>query len=59
MTDEVQSVTPDSTDAMLQEAEEILYTDGSSFVQDGIVYAELQLSPWTRQCVLSLSAKGL
>ena len=33
MTDVLQSVRPDSTDALLSEAEEVLYTDGNRFLQ--------------------------
>lgn len=59
MSDVVQSVEPDITDIQLPEAEEVLCTDGSSFVQDRIWYAGPQLSPWTGQFEPSLSAQGL
>lgn len=47
VTDEVQSIRPEQTDVPLQKAKEVLYTDRNSFIQDGIRYARLQLSPWT------------
>lgn len=58
VTNMVQFIRPEQTDAPLQKAKEVLYTDRNSFIQDGIRYARLQLSPWTGQCGPSLSAKG-
>lgn len=53
MTDTVQIIRPDLTNALLQKRE-VLYADGSSsffffFLKDGISLPGTQLSPWTGQ----------
>lgn len=35
----IQSVRPDLINALLQEADKVMYTDGSSFIQNEIRYA--------------------
>lgn len=41
MTHVVQSIRPNLTDTLLQEAEEVLYSEGSRFIQDEITSCDL------------------
>lgn len=63
VTDMVQFIRPEQTDAPLQKAKEVLYTDRNSFIQDGIRYARLQLCTldrivWTQSLSQGPSAQS-